>query len=395
MHTYSLRAAIAIGVVILSLSLAACGNADNESGASTARASTLNCQLPQPTIKSDTPTIAILGAEGAALQPYAQDTDVVISTAKTTKARVIVNGVSGGSEALNLLSNVILEGEGDNNLARTKDLNCKAAKVGEALDTLERGKTAERLNVFDALNALSGTLSGNPSKQPVDVVLLTPLVAQGGGISLTDSKTLADPVSAINTLAAKGLIPRCENWRIYGVSPSTGLSDQMAAQLKEFWIRYTRKCGGTLVAWTDHLATFPATNSIVSADTSQITVERTAKEITGTLGSDVLFGAYSATLLDSAEPALAELLDLITKYPGTIVITGYVNPVDRADPEMNRTLSLQRATAVRDWLIAHGVDDKRMTVIGQGAADPVYPRPTTDAQGAANRRVVAVIHSET
>jgi outer membrane protein OmpA-like peptidoglycan-associated protein len=397
MHTMSIRAALATVALLLSTSLAACGSTDAETGSGIAEpaGNTTNCEpTAQPTIKPDTPTIAILAAEGETLGSYDQDTDVIINTAKTAKARVIVNGVSSSPNAPNLLSNVILEGEGSNNLARTKDLNCKAAIVTEAIDTLKTGDGTKSPNVFSALNALSGNLTHNPSKQPIDVVLLTPLAAQGGGIDLSNPATLADPVSAINTLAAKGLIPRCENWRIYGVSPSTGFSDIAAAQLKDFWIRYTEKCGGTLVAWADHLATFPALNAILTADTSQIRVEHKNQNVTGTLGSDVLFDSNGWILLDSAAPALAELLGLTTTYPGRIVITGHVNPIVSANPEANTTLSLRRATAVRDWLVAHNVDSWRVTVIAKGAEEPLYPSPRTDEEAAANRRVVIEIHPD-
>ncbi|CAI9413180.1 OmpA family protein [Nocardioides sp. T2.26MG-1] len=382
------------GALTLAVTLAGCSDtaAGTGSNVPTFAGSAANCEpLPQPNITPDTPTIAILGTEGDALASYAQDTGVVVAAAKTAKARIIVNGISGSADAPNLLANVVLEGEGNNNLARTNDLNCKAAKVDEALDTLTKGKSAPTPNVFDALNALAGNLSHNPSKLPVDVVLLTPLAARGGGIDLSDPKTLADPVAAINTLAAKGIVPSCENWRIYGVSPSTGLSDVMAAQLKDFWIRYAHKCGGALVAWEDHLAAFPSTTPVASADTSQIKVEQTKTEVTATLASDVLFAADSADLLDPSAPALGELLNLANKNAGKIVITGHVNPTGTGT---GAGLSLQRATTVKDWLVDHDVDENRISVIGKGAADPVYPDPKTDAEKAANRRVVTVIHTE-
>lgn len=397
MHLIPIRCFItSVAALTLAASIAACSTQSEASTTGVPLTGTSsNCKpLPQPTINPDTPTIAILGAQGATLESYSQDADVIISTAKNTNARVIVNGITDGPDAPNLLANVVLNSEGNNNLARTNDLNCKSAKVTEAIETLMKGKATKTPDVFDAMNDLSGNLSHNPSKQPVDVVLLTPLAAKGGGTDLTDPKTLADPVSAINSLAAKGLIPRCENWRIYGVSPSTGLNDVMAAQLKEFWLRYAQKCGGTLVAWADHLAAFPATSAVAPADTSQLKIEHTGREITGTLGGDVLFAAESAELLDSAAPALRSLLDLTTTHSGSITVTGYVNPT-RASVHDSVARSLERATAVKDWLISRGVDASRISVIGKGADKPLFPDPATDAQAAANRRVVVVIHAGT
>ncbi|MCW2700577.1 MAG: OmpA family protein [Blastococcus sp.] len=395
MSTTCIRASVTAGALTMAVALVGCSATEPESGANTATltGSTTNCQpLPQPTIKADTPTIAILGIEGAMLASYDQDIQLIVDAAKATGSRIIVNGVSEGADAPGLLSNVVLEGEGNNDLARTTNINCKAARVAEAIETLEQGESATTPNVFDALDALAGNLSHNPSEEPVDVVLLTPLVALGGGIDLSDPETLSDPVAAINTLAAAGLIPSCEDWRIYGVSPTTGLSDVMAARLKKFWIRYAQKCGGTLVAWEDHLATFPATSPIAAADTSQIEVEQTGEGVTATLGSDVLFAADSATLLNSASPALGELLELIDQYASKIVITGHINPTVTLT-DTGTGLSLQRATVVKDWLVVHGVDRNRISVIGRGATEPVYADPTTDAEKAANRRVVTVIQT--
>lgn len=397
MYTNSGRTAVIAGALILSITLVGCSSNSTDSaiGATKLLRNAVDCPpLPQPTVKADTPTIAILGTQGQTLTAYDQDANVIVHTATETKSRIIVNGVSDTSDAPNLLSNLVLQGEGNNNLERNTDINCKAAKVTESLNLLKQGKSPEHPNVFAALDALAENLSHNPSKQPIDVVLLTSLIARGGGIDLSSPKTLANPVTALNTLARKGLIPSCQNWRIYGVSPATGLSDVMAAQLKDFWIRYTQKCGGTLVAWEDHLATFPATSPITPADTSQIKVEQAKKEVTATLGADVLFAADSAALLDSATPALGELLALVNKYPGKIVITGHTNPTRSTTPERGTALSLLRATTVKEWLVNHNIDEHRISVIGKGASDPVYPNPTTDAERAANRRVVAVIDTE-
>lgn len=383
--------------IIIAATLSGCGGPTSDTGANpvTLAGNTSNCQkLPQPTIKIDTPTIAILGTAGPRLASYDQDTGLILNAARKSKARVIVSGVSGGVGAPSLLSNVVLEGEGNNNLARTNDINCKTAKVAESIDELKKGESAKAPNVFDAINVLAGNLSHNPSRQPVDVALLTSLVARGGGVDLSDPATLADPVAAINSLAAKGLIPSCKNWRIYGVAPAAGLSDVMAAQLKEFWIRYAKRCGGTLVGWENHLAAFPASSAVPIADTSQIRVEKTKSEVTATLGADVLFVADSPTLLDSADPALGELLELTDKYPGNIVIRGYINPIGSSETNAGRALSLQRAATVKAWLVAHHVDAGRIGIVGMGSKDPVYANPKTEAESAANRRVVAVIGTE-
>jgi outer membrane protein OmpA-like peptidoglycan-associated protein len=393
--THKRSARLASALLLAVLILTACDTSGSGSG--TDDASTANgtgCTPSTPTVAPDTPTIAVLGQTGPRLADYQQDINTVLSSAKTQKAHLIVNGVTDGTDAPDLVANVVLAGQGANPLERTNDLDCKTTAVTTAIETLKTGTAPKQPNAFDAISTLAGNLDKNPSTQPVDVVLLTPLAAKAGTVDLSASKTLDDPVAAINTLAANGLIPTCTKYRFYGVSPAIGMSDVDAAKLREFWMLYAQKCGGRFVAWTDHLAAFPVSEAITPVDYSQITVQRAPTSVTATIGSDVLFDADSATLQSKATQALTELLALATQNSGKITITGYVNPVTPGGNSLSdQVLSQQRAKAVAAWLIAHGIAESRITTVGKGTADAVYPDPQTETERAANRRVVAVIQT--
>lgn len=72
-----------------------------------------------------------------------------------------------------------------------------------------------------------------------------------------------------------------------------------------------------------------------------------------------------------------------------IVIAGYTDNVGEED--FNLGLSLQRATAVRDYLVSLGADPTKFEVSGGGETNPVADN-TTDEGRAQNRRVeVAVV----
>lgn len=58
----------------------------------------------------------------------------------------------------------------------------------------------------------------------------------------------------------------------------------------------------------------------------------------------------------------------------------------QGDAELNRTLSQQRAEAVRDYLVKKGVDASRLGAKGFGAEKPVGSNETEDGREA-NRRV--------
>lgn len=84
-----------------------------------------------------------------------------------------------------------------------------------------------------------------------------------------------------------------------------------------------------------------------------------------------------------------ELLLVLKNNPKLkIEIQGHLccMPTDKFD------LSTQRAKAINNFLIANGIDEKRLTFKGFGSTQPIYPLPEKDeAQRAANRRVEVLI----
>ena len=67
-----------------------------------------------------------------------------------------------------------------------------------------------------------------------------------------------------------------------------------------------------------------------------------------------------------------------------IVITGYTD--SKGESGYNSTLSLQRAEAVRDYLISLGADPTKFQVNGAGEAKPIADNGTQEGR-AKNRRV--------
>jgi OmpA-OmpF porin, OOP family len=55
------------------------------------------------------------------------------------------------------------------------------------------------------------------------------------------------------------------------------------------------------------------------------------------------------------------------------------------DPQGNQLLSDQRAAAVVEWLVAHGIDRARLRPVGCAARDPLFPNDTPEHK-ARNRR---------
>ena len=111
----------------------------------------------------------------------------------------------------------------------------------------------------------------------------------------------------------------------------------------------------------------------------------TPGEILVTLKSSLLFSSDSAVLKPAALEQLAQLGDILAKYPeDRLVIQGHTDSTGSAAHD--EELSLRRAQTVRDVLASRGVNPRQMLVEGVGAARPIGDNSTPEGR-AENRRV--------
>lgn len=88
------------------------------------------------------------------------------------------------------------------------------------------------------------------------------------------------------------------------------------------------------------------------------------------LSADTLFGFDSAALTPQARAALDSLGKRIAAADyRSVDIAGHADPL--GTPSYNRSLSERRAGAVRDYLVQHGIDARRIRAKGLGSAQPV------------------------
>ncbi len=104
----------------------------------------------------------------------------------------------------------------------------------------------------------------------------------------------------------------------------------------------------------------------------------------------VNFATDSAEILPSSDPLLSEVADLIVRNPHLELIEIQGHTDNRGGRAHNKTLSTERAAAVRAWLVSHGVDSSRLEATGYGPDRPLVPN-ITSANRARNRRVQFVI----
>jgi outer membrane protein OmpA-like peptidoglycan-associated protein len=104
----------------------------------------------------------------------------------------------------------------------------------------------------------------------------------------------------------------------------------------------------------------------------------------------VFFNTASYALLPTSNAELAKLVKLLNANPTLrIELGGHTDNVG-ADAA-NMTLSDQRAKAVRDNLIANGIDGARITAKGYGETKPVATNDTEEGRALNRRTEVTVL----
>ncbi len=108
--------------------------------------------------------------------------------------------------------------------------------------------------------------------------------------------------------------------------------------------------------------------------------------------SDVLFDTGKYSLKPGAREKLAKVAGILMSYPGlNIAVGGYTDNV--GSDAMNQTLSENRASAVRDYLVQQGVTAGSVTSNGFGETLPVASNDNS-AGRQQNRRVELLVSGE-
>lgn len=103
----------------------------------------------------------------------------------------------------------------------------------------------------------------------------------------------------------------------------------------------------------------------------------------------VLFAYDRYDLGATAQANLDKLVDILKKYPDTdITVIGHTDSI--GSDSYNQTLSEQRATSAKNYLMQQGISSARLSAVGKGETDPVASNETDEGRSL-NRRVEFVI----
>jgi outer membrane protein OmpA-like peptidoglycan-associated protein len=103
------------------------------------------------------------------------------------------------------------------------------------------------------------------------------------------------------------------------------------------------------------------------------------------------FAVNDATLSTEQKQELEPAVERLKGSDQQVLIEGHT---DSTGPDrFNDTLSVERATATRSYLVGEGISPDRIVLKGVGASQPAIENPAAPGENADNRRVVVIIAS--
>lgn len=127
----------------------------------------------------------------------------------------------------------------------------------------------------------------------------------------------------------------------------------------------------------------------ISDELENAHVERVGEGIVVIFDSGLLFDFDSYNLRSATQQNLSDLATSLIKYDDTeLNILGHTDDVGTGS--YNKTLSMNRANSVEDYLVAQGIGSGRLNILGYGETDPIASNETDDGRQQ-NRRVEVVI----
>ena len=137
-------------------------------------------------------------------------------------------------------------------------------------------------------------------------------------------------------------------------------------------------------------ASTSASNTASSSSASSSSADKTPAEKLAQVGDTVNFDFDSAELTVSARSTLNRQAAFLSLNPDLmIVIEGHAD--ERGTREYNLALGDRRATAVRDYLVAKGINSARVRTVSYGKERPAVAG-SDEAAWAKNRRAATVLN---
>jgi OOP family OmpA-OmpF porin len=121
--------------------------------------------------------------------------------------------------------------------------------------------------------------------------------------------------------------------------------------------------------------------------TAEMAFERCGRLRTLTIRSDALFGFNSAFFKGASQETMGKLAQRLAELRSVEAVQ-IVGHTDNVGPSSyNQRLSVRRADSTRQFLVKHGIDPAKITILGMGERAPAADNDTPEGRSK-NRRVV-------
>ncbi len=137
--------------------------------------------------------------------------------------------------------------------------------------------------------------------------------------------------------------------------------------------------------WSKHMQDKKAAMEKATAGTGVAVTQTADNQLKLNIPSDISFDTGRTEIKPNLQPILNQFAQGLSSQPNTeIRIVGHTDST--GSDAVNNPLSVNRAASARDYLVAHGVDSRRIQIDGRGEREPIADN-ATEAGRAKNRRI--------
>lgn len=137
--------------------------------------------------------------------------------------------------------------------------------------------------------------------------------------------------------------------------------------------------------WSQQMAKKKAEMERATAGTGVDVMQTADNQLKLNIPSDISFDVNRFDIKSNMRPILDQFAQGLSNQPNTeIRIIGHTDST--GSDSINNPLSVNRAASARDYLVARGVDGRRIQIDGRGSYEPIADN-STDRGRAQNRRI--------
>ena len=263
--------------------------------------------------------------------------------------------------------------------------NTAAKTPGSAATPAAPEKRAASVEIRSSNNQISvtGFVASESDATAIRTGLNDLFGANGFNDELTISDTVASATWIDDALNVTSEVRDIEDFAVNIRSDQMRLSGSVSDREtgRDLAIAATEIAGDKLGV----LNNFSVNNVTITDSNEDLLAQSLLQELDALPTSNIVFNKNSTTLTDDAKDVLEDVAAAILGYSDLVVeIAGHTDTT--GDAVRNLSLSKQRASAVRDYLVEIDVPANRLSPIGYGETAPIRDNDT-DAGRAANRRI--------